>query len=44
MKFPKRRIEIKYGDITLEEAIYRMSHHDGERWCDANRQMVVMVE
>lgn len=40
----KRLIEIPYSDISLEEAIYRMEHHKGEKYCDCDRQMLVMVE
>lgn len=39
-----RLIEIPYNDISLEEAIYMMEHHDGERYCDCDKKMLVMVE
>jgi hypothetical protein len=44
MKFPKRQIVIPYAALTVEEAVYRMSHHDGESYCDADLQAVVLVE
>ena len=44
MKFPKRQIIIPYRELTLEEAAYRMTHHDGECYCDADMQAVVLIE
>jgi hypothetical protein len=44
MKFPKRQIIIPYAELILEEAIYRMNHHDGEGYCDADLHAVVLVE
>ena len=40
----ERIIEIPYEDVSLEEVIYLMGHHDGERYCDCDKKMVVMVE
>jgi len=44
MKFPKRQIVIPYAEMTVEEAVWRMNHHDGECYCDADLQAVVLIE
>lgn len=40
----QRVIEIPYSAITLEEAVYLLQTHDGERRLDADKQAMIMTE
>ena len=44
MKKIFREVVIDWSGITLEEAIFRMSIHDGESYIDGDRKAVVMIE
>ena len=44
MKRTEREVVIDWKDITLEEAVFRMSIHDGECYVDGDRKAVVFVE
>ena len=44
MKRTEREVVIDWKDITLEEAIFRMSIHEGESYVDGDRKVVVFIE
>lgn len=40
----ERVMVIPWESVTLEEAVYLMTNHDGETWMDGDRKTVMMVE
>lgn len=44
MRKKDRLIHITYEKVTVAEAVYLMSHHDGDCWCDGDMQEVILVE
>lgn len=44
MKRVFREVAIAWSELTLEEAVFRMSIHDGESFIDGDRKVVVMIE
>lgn len=44
MKRVFREVAIAWSELTLEEAVFRMSIHDGTAYVDGDRKAVVFIE